>query len=111
MLQERLSAGMVFAVQESAGRSVYRVLGLDREVRLTFEPRADAGHFCVALASMLSKYVRELLMREFNAFWLQHVPGLEPTAGYPGDSWRFFKAIRGVAKKLGIAKEALWRRK
>jgi ribonuclease HII len=111
MLQERLNAGMVFAVQESAGRSVYRVLGLDHEVRLTFEPRADAGHFCVALASMVSKYVRELLMREFNAFWQQHVPNLEPTAGYPGDSRRFFKAIRKTAKQLGIAEKALWRKK
>jgi ribonuclease HII len=84
---------------------------LDYEVRLTFEPRADSGHFCVALASMVSKYVRELLMREFNAFWQQHVPNLEPTAGYPGDSRRFFKAIRKTAKQLGIAEKALWRRK
>jgi len=65
----------------------------------------------VALASMVSKYVRELLMREFNAFWQQHVPGLKPTAGYPGDAARFFAAIRPAAVQLGIPEDVLWRRR
>src|SRR5262249_46850027 len=103
MLQERLSDANVFAIEESNLRSVYRVLGLDRDVRLTFEPRADSSHLCVALASMVSKYVRELLMVEFNRFWQRHIPELKPTAGYPGDSRRFFKSIRNVARELGIA--------
>ena len=74
-------------------------------------PRADAEHFCVALASMVSKYLREVLMLEFNRFWQGHVPGLKPTAGYPGDAARFFDAIRPAAKLLGIPEAALWRRK
>ena len=39
----------------------------------------------MALASMLAKYLREVFMRQFNRFWLGHVDGLKPTAGYPGD--------------------------
>ncbi len=111
MLQDAVPEGFVLAHQEGAARSVYGVAGLRREVRWTFQPRADAEHFSVALASMVSKYVREVLMGEFNRFWQQQVPDLKPTAGYPGDSRRFYEAIRPAAERLGIAESALWRRR
>lgn len=111
MLQDALSEGMVVAHEEGMSRSVYSVCGVRQPMRFTFQPRADAEHFCVALASMASKYLRELLMLEFNSFWRGHLPDLEPTAGYPGDSTRFFKKIKPVAKRLGISKQAIWRRK
>ncbi len=60
---------------------------------------------------MVSKYLREVLMREFNQFWQSHIPGLKPTAGYPGDAARFFNAIHPTAVQLGIAEAALWRKK
>ena len=84
---------------------------LDRPLRITFMPRADHASFLVALASMVSKYVRELLMREFNAFWQRHLPELKPTAGYPGDAARFFEAIQPVLQRLSISEERIWRRK
>jgi hypothetical protein len=93
------------------GRSAYDVVGLGRDVCLTFQPRAEAACFCVALASMASKYLRELLMLEFNAFWQSHVPGLKATAGYPTDAARFFEEIRPAARKLGIDDACLWRQK
>src|SRR5262249_42041986 len=102
---------VVVAQEEGMARSVYQVQGLRRAVRLTFQPRADAEHFCVALASMVSKYVREMLMREFNRFWQEQVPGLKPTAGYPMDSARFFAAIRPAVQRLGLPETAVWRRK
>jgi hypothetical protein len=111
MLQDAWADGMVVAHEEGRERSVYSVLGLEREVRLTFQPRADAEHFGVALASMASKYLREVLMLEFNRFWQERVPGLKPTAGYPGDAARFFQAIRPTVEQLQIAEDALWRRK
>jgi hypothetical protein len=58
---------------------------------------------------MISKYVRELLMREFNRYWLTHVPDLAPTAGYPNDAPRFFEAIRPAMKKMGLAERLVWR--
>ena len=97
--------------QEGMMRSAYHVVGLRREVELTFQPRADAEHFCVALASMASKYLREALMREFNRFWVGQVPNLKPTAGYPGDAARFYEMIRPLLERLGIAEAAVWRRK
>lgn len=111
MLQDALPEGFVVVHEEGMQRSIYSVQGGERAVRLTFQPRADAEHFCVALASMVSKYLREVLMREFNAFWQTHVPGLKPTAGYPNDAVRFYQAIRPAREKLGIADDAVWRRK
>jgi ribonuclease HII len=111
MLQNAFPGGMVVAQEEGMNRSVYQVLGLGRDIRLTIQPRADAEHLCVALASMVSKYARELLMREFNRFWQEQVPGIEPTAGYPGDAARFFKDIRVAVERLKIPEAVLWRRK
>jgi hypothetical protein len=111
VLQHGLPDGMVLAHEESQERSTYSVVGLKRQMRLTFEPRADSSHLCVALASMLSKYLRELFMLEFNRFWQTHLPDLRPTAGYPGDSARYYEAIKPVAERLGIPEAALWRRK
>jgi ribonuclease HII len=109
LLQHAFADGFVFAEEEGRLRSVYRVEGLDRPVCIMVTPRADAEHFTVALASMISKYVRELLMREFNRYWLTHVPGLKPTAGYPQDAVRYIEAIRPALLKLGIAERAVWR--
>jgi hypothetical protein len=111
MLQHALPDGMVVALEEGAGRSSYRLVGRSPEVQVTFQPRADSEHFCVALASMASKYLRELLMLEFNRFWQSHVPGLKPTAGYPGDAGRYLASIRPALEKLGLPESAVWRKK
>jgi ribonuclease HII len=63
----------------------------------------------VALASMASKYLRELAMLAFNAFWRQHLPNLRPTAGYPEDARRFRDEIAACQQRLGIADRILWR--
>jgi ribonuclease HII len=111
MLQEALPDSMVVSEKESMDKSVYRVVGGDRGISFTFQPRADSEYFGVALASMVSKYLREILMLEFNAYWQERVPGIEPTAGYPTDAGRFFQAIRPAVLRLGIPEEAVWRRR
>lgn len=111
LVQQAVPEGAVTPLEEGAKCSCYEVIGGRRPIRLIFEPRADAGHFTVALASMLAKYLRELCMHEFNQFWRQHVPDLKPTAGYPTDARRFLEDIRAAATRLGIAEAALWRRK
>jgi hypothetical protein len=60
---------------------------------------------------MVSKYVREALMHEFNRFWQTHLPDLKPTAGYPGDSERYYQEIRPVMKRLGFDKSKVWRQR
>jgi hypothetical protein len=103
--------GWVVALRESAGESRYRIDGLGREVTVVFRPRADGDSVSVALASMLCKYLREVCMAQFNAFWAKHVPGLKPTAGYPVDAKRFYAEIRPAMDRLGIPADAVWRRK
>ena len=49
-------------------------------------PRADQCDGLVALASIVSKTVRELWMDVFNEYWRGRIPGLRPTAGYPSDA-------------------------
>jgi hypothetical protein len=55
--------------------------------------------------------LRELAMLEFNRFWQQYLPDLQPTAGYPVDALRFFGQIEETRKKLNIPKSDLWREK
>ena len=111
MLQNAFGDGLVAAREEHMDRSFYQVLGCGQEIHLTIQPRADGEHFCVALASMVSKYVREVLMLEFNRFWQKQVPGLRATAGYPMDSSRFFDEIRPAVERLGMEVATVWRQR
>jgi hypothetical protein len=58
---------------------------------------------------MMSKYLRELAMLAWNAFWQRQVPGLRPTAGYPQDAVRFKKEIEACQQRLGIPDRNVWR--
>ena len=111
MVQQAFPGGWVVCERESAAESRYRVENLGREVSVVFRPRADAESVAVALASMLAKYLREVLMRQFNRFWAGHVPGLRPTAGYPGDARRFYAEIRDAMAKLGLTDDQVWRKR
>jgi hypothetical protein len=111
MLQHAIPDGFVAAQHESNLRSTYIVHGTTQRLHFTFQPRADGEHLCVAYASMVSKYIRELSMGEFNDFWQREVPGLKPTAGYPVDAVRYFAAIRPAMERLGIGESIVWRKK
>jgi len=62
-----------------------------------------------ALASMVSKYTRELLMARFNAFFSHHAPGVRPTAGYATDAARFRADIAPHLPRIGITARDLCR--
>jgi hypothetical protein len=89
-------------IREKDGHSEYRLLNQGRVVRLIFCEKAEAQCMSVAVASMLSKYLREALMRRFNAFWRQHLPQIAPTAGYYTDGMRFLQDIASKREELGI---------
>jgi ribonuclease HII len=78
-------------------------------VRIVFAEKAEAQCLPVAVASMVSKYLRETLMRRFNAYWRREVPGVEPTAGYHPDGVRFAERIADARARLGIRDEDLIR--
>jgi hypothetical protein len=111
LVQQAFPDGWVVAEVETAAESRYRVEHLDRPVTVAFRPRADAESVAVALASMLCKYLREVCMRQFNRFWATHVPGIKPTAGYPGDARRFYEQIKPAMEKLGLTEDQVWRKR
>ena len=96
-------------LREAAERRTYRIAAAGRVMDVTFQPRADARHLPVALASMTSKYIRELFMCLLNRFWAAHVPNLKPTAGYPQDARRFLADIHPCRVRLGVPDEHLVR--
>lgn len=94
----------VFRLEESREVSRYRM----GQTEFCFRTRAEEL-LPVALSSMISKYLREVLMRQFNQFWQTRIPGLQPTQGYPVDARRFRAEIAGEAAVLGIPDHLLWR--
>ncbi|MFC1676594.1 hypothetical protein ACFL3G_05980 [Planctomycetota bacterium] len=64
-----------------------------RSMRIHFVIKADSKYLPVSLASMVSKFVRELLVANINHYFCGHFPQLKPTAGYWKDGQRFIKDI------------------
>jgi hypothetical protein len=93
---------------EGRQRSVYRFGPQERRVEACFCAKAES-FLPAALASMASKYLRELAMQAFNEFWRRRVPNLQPTAGYPLDAKRFRADVAQMQRQLNISDRVLWR--
>ena len=104
--------GMVFPdsvlkiVDETPQSSVYTLSSVGKEplrrMKIRFEVDGDARHMPVALASMVSKYTRELMMTRFKNWFSHKVPHIKPTAGYGRDAKRFWQEIQPVLPQLQI---------
>jgi len=110
LLQHIFPDELVIVRLETANLAVYDVKHEGRQIEFRFQPKGER-HLPTALASMTAKYLRELAMRPFNAFWQRHLPELKPTAGYPTDAERFYSAIQPVRRKLKIAPDVVWRKR
>ena len=108
LLQHVFPDALLSVRREGREESIYRIREGGRQVDFHFMAKGERL-LPTALASMLAKYLRELAMKPFNEFWLRHVPGLRPTAGYPEDALRFRGEITAAQRRLGIADEVLWR--
>ena len=91
--------------------SRYRLASQQNDWLIDFRVDADQHYLPVALASMTAKYVRELLMQRFNAFWQNLLPTVTPTAGYYQDAQRFLTDIRPVLPEAGLRAEQFVRRR
>ena len=96
-------------LEESPDRCGYRLTHPFAPWAVRFVKNGETHHLPIALASIISKYTRELLMGCFNRYWTRHVPGLKPTAGYYQDGKRFLADIDGVVCRLGIDRATLIR--
>ena len=63
-------------VCEGRRQSIYRFGRGEQKTEIAFRTGGES-HLPTALASMVSKYLRELAMRAFNAFWCRQVEGLQ----------------------------------
>jgi hypothetical protein len=107
-LQAHFPDALPRIVCEGRGQSCYQWQRAEHAIEISFRVGGEA-YLPTALASMTSKYLRELAMRAFNRFWSQRVEGLRPTAGYPRDArrWRM-DAQRGL-QALNLAERCYWR--
>jgi ribonuclease HII len=108
LLQHVFPDTWVRVLREAAAESNYRFSYAGRRIEFRFVVQGER-HLPTALASMTAKYLREMAMLPFNAFWQRHVPGLKPTAGYATDSRRFLADIADVCEQLGIDRQSFWR--
>ncbi|HMO27512.1 MAG TPA: hypothetical protein PKB10_14725, partial [Tepidisphaeraceae bacterium] len=95
--------------QESDALSSYRLARPGGECRLIFMEKSENVSLPTALASILCKYLREMLMSRFNAFFLRHDPAIVPTAGYWTDGQRFLADTAALRARLDIPDETLAR--
>lgn len=108
LLQQRFPESLMLVRKESRAESRYETGTAVDRTEFRFTAKGDR-HLPAALASMFSKYIREVAMRGFNTFWCDQLHELKPTAGYPLDARRFKQEITKVQSKLGISDQILWR--
>ena len=99
-------------VEETATSSSYLMFDpahRRRAMRISFLVDAEQAHLPVALASMVSKYTRELLMARLNHYFTNLVPDLAPTAGYAKDGKRFLQDLQPHLPALGLTRQQLQR--
>ena len=96
LISKVLTSRPISSIIESPALSVYRWDEAGRALEIRFTPKGE-DQLPVALASMVSKYLRELFMQAWNDFWRTHIPEIKPTKGYPQDAKRFLAEIEQVA--------------
>jgi hypothetical protein len=107
-LQRAFPEWLVEVHGESRTESLYRLGPPEARCQIAFRTGGEA-YLPAALASMASKYLRELSMEALNAFWRARLPDLRPTAGYPVDARRFKAEISDLQRELAIDDRVLWR--
>jgi len=81
-------------VREDQQISSYEMTADGRRVRVHFVVGADSRYLPVSLASMVSKYVREVLVDNINRYFIGFNTAVRPTAGYWKDGLRFIEDIK-----------------
>jgi len=93
-LQLMFDGAALRIVREDQQMSSYELTTGNRRVRMHFVVGADSRYLPVSLASMVSKYVREVLVDNINRYFTGFNAALRPTAGYWQDGLRFIKDIK-----------------
>jgi ribonuclease HII len=81
-------------IHEDQDRSSYEMRMGQRKIRVHFVVGADGKFLPVSLASIVCKYLREVLVENINNYFLGFNPAIKPTAGYWQDGLRFIEDIK-----------------
>ena len=112
LLSQCFPSATIAVLDETNTISAYRLRESGRNPRsmtVQFEVNGDGLHLPIALASMVSKYTRELMMTRFQAWFTEKAPHIAPTAGYASDAKRFWAEIEPLLPGLNIRQELLRR--
>jgi len=96
-------------LKENPEVSSYQLEANGKSMRLHFAVGGDDRFLPVSLASMVSKYIRELMVDGINRYFAALCPQLKPTAGYWKDGLRFIEDIRKNAPHIRYDSEQLIR--
>jgi ribonuclease HII len=81
-------------IHEDQDRSSYELSSGKNKLRVHFVVGADDKFLPVSLASMVCKYLRELLVDNINEYFRGFNSAVKPTAGYWKDGLRFIEDLK-----------------
>lgn len=81
-------------LKETNTTSSYELSKNNRKMIIHFVVAADSKFLPASLASMVSKFLRELMVDNINRYFTSFNPALKPTAGYWTDGLRFIKDLK-----------------
>lgn len=81
----------------------------EKYIDIQFLQNGEQHKLPVALASIFSKYIREVFMTALNRYWQHQVAPLRRTAGYYQDGMRFLADIEPAVRTLAIDRGLLIR--
>ena len=96
-------------IREDDKMSSYEMIRSGRGMRIHFCIKADSKYLTVAMASMVSKYLREVMMESLNRYFCNLCDNLKPTAGYWQDGQRFIEEMSNQLESHQVDKEKLVR--
>ena len=109
ILQRMFSDMELKILSESPAASSYELYSYGKKMRLHFVVGADGRFLPVSLASMVSKYLRELLVANINRYFAGFHTDLRPTAGYWKDGLRFIEDLKENIPHIRYDREQLVR--
>ena len=98
-------------LKEEGQISSYHLTGSGQSIKIHFLVKGDDRHLPIALASMASKYLRELFMEIFNEWFQGECNDLKPTAGYYVDGKRFLEDLKSRVDMKRIPSHLLIRQR